>query len=424
MQFTNTNNTTHGLQAMVKGSLQGVLYKRFFTPCLDGLPIAEAYGAYRLLSSCRNLFKQGDIQVGANGAGYADTMLASLFPPSVSEIYNQVTGAPLPVTGSVKINPARLDISAASLTPGEWYTINPYGLNTGAIINADVYGFFRTTRPLTPEEINLVVQRFDQSFGFVNSGAQVLDFLGVPSLGAYATFKLTKYYAGPALRVRFGANTRDIGFDSNGNLDEQAIATWSSWDGTGNIQIDRWYDQSGNGRHMVVSTDLPTIYEGSWQRVGSRMAANFNPNRFLRTDEFTAVPYRLLLSGFVSPVTPFAGWHHLLGSSPSLAVSTPRFGSLTQRTNTGAHSNPFPTSIRRNGEPRVVAVSNAYAPITSPQVVTIEHSANAGLLFFGDRATNTNGCLRQSFSVALQEVPSFANIIKAENALMKLHGII
>ena len=54
----------------------------------------------------------------------------------------------------------------------------------------------------------------------------------------------------------------DIGFDSNGDLDEAAIVAF----GAGNpLTISRWYDQSGFSRHAVQATSgsQPTIYNGT-----------------------------------------------------------------------------------------------------------------------------------------------------------------
>lgn len=79
---------------------------------------------------------------------------------------------------------------------------------------------------------------------------------------AYSVRKLDKDYTGNCMRVRRSSDeaTQDIGFDSNGDLDTAAIATFCS--GTFGY-VTRWYDQSGNGNDATQSTGTyqPMIYD-------------------------------------------------------------------------------------------------------------------------------------------------------------------
>ena len=79
---------------------------------------------------------------------------------------------------------------------------------------------------------------------------------------AYSVRKLDKDYTGNCMRVRRDSDeaTQDIGFDSNGDLDTAAIATFCS--GTFGY-VSRWYDQSGNGNDATQSTGSaqPMIYD-------------------------------------------------------------------------------------------------------------------------------------------------------------------
>jgi hypothetical protein len=87
---------------------------------------------------------------------------------------------------------------------------------------------------------------------------------------AYGVRLLDKNYSGPCMRIRKGntspADTTDIYFDSEGNLDEDAIAAHC---GTENGAVEIWYDQSGNGYHQVQETEAsqPFIYDGATDTV-------------------------------------------------------------------------------------------------------------------------------------------------------------
>lgn len=71
----------------------------------------------------------------------------------------------------------------------------------------------------------------------------------------YSVRKLSTTYTGAALRVRRSSdNTEsDIGFDSNGNLDETALTTFV---GAGNGFVTKWYDQTGNTRTAQQTTAI------------------------------------------------------------------------------------------------------------------------------------------------------------------------
>ena len=80
----------------------------------------------------------------------------------------------------------------------------------------------------------------------------LLDLYGANVAAAYSLRKLSASYSGAAIRVRESVfNTeQDIGFDSNGDLDEAALAFFTSYPGMNGLIV-KWYDQSGNGNNAV-----------------------------------------------------------------------------------------------------------------------------------------------------------------------------
>ena len=96
------------------------------------------------------------------------------------------------------------------------------------------------------------------------SGSRRSYFLNTYS-GAEAAYSLRKLSltARTAITVENSSGTTaDIGFDSNGDLDTSALTTHC---GSNYGRVSKWWDQSGNGRHMEQSTatSRPYIVDGS-----------------------------------------------------------------------------------------------------------------------------------------------------------------
>ena len=87
----------------------------------------------------------------------------------------------------------------------------------------------------------------------VTGDLPLLDQYGTNVKVAYSVRKLSSTYSGNCIRVRNGSNVdADIGFDSNGNLDEAVLLDHC---GSGDGFIAKWYDQSGNGGDLIQATD-------------------------------------------------------------------------------------------------------------------------------------------------------------------------
>jgi len=98
--------------------------------------------------------------------------------------------------------------------------------------------------------------------GAANDGFLLDDYSGAAA--AYSLRLLSSTYEGSAIRVRRESNDaeQDIGFNSNGDLDISALATFCA--GTNGF-VKTWYDQSGNGNHVSNSNNVKQakIYDGT-----------------------------------------------------------------------------------------------------------------------------------------------------------------
>jgi len=101
------------------------------------------------------------------------------------------------------------------------------------------------------------------------------------AVAAYSLRKLTSVYSGSAVRVRRSSddNEADIGFDSNGMLDIDALLTHVGTGSTDSGFVKIWYDQSGNGQD-VEQTDQELqpliVVDGEILTSGNKPMVKFN----------------------------------------------------------------------------------------------------------------------------------------------------
>ena len=106
---------------------------------------------------------------------------------------------------------------------------------------------------------------------------------GSGASAAYSVRRLNGNYTGAAIQVERSSDntTQDIGFDSNGDLDESALSTFCS----GTVcKVRTWYGQeasggtgSGNDAVQTVHANQPTIYTGgAIVKENGRVAVDFD----------------------------------------------------------------------------------------------------------------------------------------------------
>jgi hypothetical protein len=100
--------------------------------------------------------------------------------------------------------------------------------------------------------------------------------------GVYAFRKLLTTYSGDCIEVTAGGSAEDIGFNSKGELDVDALQTFC---GANVGKITKWYDQSGNGNTLTPGTTGPTICEdGVVTRRLGEICADWSGGDYLEAD--------------------------------------------------------------------------------------------------------------------------------------------
>lgn len=112
------------------------------------------------------------------------------------------------------------------------------------------------------------------SYSFIVTHQEVGDDLLDNYSGATAAYGLRRLraaYTGNAIEVTNGSTTQDIGFDSNGDLNQSALETYASG---AEVKVSKWYDQA-NSNNLSQTSDAarPTITDSS----GNMLTLNGKP---------------------------------------------------------------------------------------------------------------------------------------------------
>ena len=119
-----------------------------------------------------------------------------------------------------------------------------------------------------------------------------LDQYGEDCQAAYSVRKLRTAYAGSAFRVRRDSDDteQDIGFDTDGNLDESALSTFV---GANNGFIVTWYDQTTNGNNATNASSnrqMRVVTSGTVEKIGTKVAPDaVNSRTYYETSSIISV---------------------------------------------------------------------------------------------------------------------------------------
>lgn len=218
-----------------------------------------------------------------------------------------------------------------------------------------------------------------QPYTAVSTGVTpLLDIYG-NAAAAYSVRKLRTLYTGNAIRVRRSSDNaeQNIGFDSNGNLDESALTTFV---GANNGFVTTWYDQSGNSRNLTETAAIAQpqiVNSGSINKVNNDIVFSFDGDKL----SFT------LSSNLSQPATIFiVNRNSQLGSKPIFSSTDANNRWQIYRTGTGNYINIFAGSVLSSND------------TTQQQVLiySLFNGANSSISINNNAAVNGNAGTQQT----------------------------
>lgn len=157
-----------------------------------------------------------------------------------------------------------------------------------------------------------------------NSGAGILDTMGVSASAAYSLRKLLAAYVGSAVNIRRSSDnaTQDIGFDGSGNFD---TASFSSFIGAGSGFVTKWYDQSGNSRDAVqaTTTKQPQLVLSDTPNSKPSLAFQLSTHRSLAFATNVTIAQPLSMAAYVKRTGNFTTYQGIMtdGAAGSLQLA-------------------------------------------------------------------------------------------------------
>lgn len=228
----------------------------------------------------------------------------------------------------------------------------------------------------------VTAQNPQQQFWSLNQNKLLLDQVKSTNASmAYSIRRLRSVYTGPAIRVRKGTGTAiataDVSFNpQTGTVHANSIVTiitagsgsgytvgstmtFSSFYGTSSVYVSTWYDQSGNARHAVQSTESqqPRIVNSGTLETSNAKASILFTGLSLTVLQATAAATSVFGSGYIGTAAS------VLEASPG---TTSAFGYEAGTARWQCHINWAGTLY--------LDVGNPYARIMA------SNSANEGLL--------------------------------------------
>lgn len=187
--------------------------------------------------------------------------------------------------------------------------------------------------------------------------------------GLYGNARLRSAYSGPLMRVRRTSDNteQDFGTDAYGNLDEVGIAAFVGAGNEGRVRT--WYDQSGNGNHLVQTDNAKQPYIYSSNQPWPHVITSASPATNLVSANVSGTPSVFtVLARFVAirNVTNM-NWEQSADYNSSTGAGSNTSGAglvfeatLTQTSGVNASSNRY-TGPVNSGQPAAVIYDRAEA---------------------------------------------------------------
>ncbi|MEO8254251.1 MAG: fibrinogen-like YCDxxxxGGGW domain-containing protein [Flavobacterium sp.] len=244
------------------------------------------------------------------------------------------------------------------------------------------------------------------SLGFAQN---TLDNLGLTnstaSAVAYSLRKLSSSYLGNAIQVRRSSDdaTQDIGFDSNGDLDTNALLTFV---GSNNGFVTIWYDQSGNERNLSRpenSFHPQIVFNGAFKYIGTRVAIDFSGNKGL---VYTGSLKLFSITAVVrSEANVWPDYHSILDANP-------RIGGILTYQGTSLYNDKPQLAIWKNGISKTI--SESLAPVDQQMILSISSQTdNLSKIFIGNFDGNGSGG-----SILETEAVAFSSLISKNDRML------
>ncbi len=293
---------------------------------------------------------------------------------------------------------SRLNLKDVSLNTtqvnysGSWSTSlsGSYNNNTAS------YGILSNITPtyvhplINSQSIHLSYLSYDTpvSGGYLMGAEQLVDSSVLPGdvaqpAAAYSVRKVRTAYTGSCMDVRrdLDNTTGSIGFDGSGNLDTGSLLAFVTGSaGTGSGFVTRWYDQSGNDRHMLqpTATFQPLIVSsGSITIKNNKPALGFDGSTTKRRFEQIITTAPLHSTFTVLEGTSTEGSYKPLGS----------FNGGSSGLNFGANASADILETVQYRGSGITLVCNTDIGVDQQVVITLHTSTNSRVIFSNNTPT-------------------------------------
>jgi len=205
---------------------------------------------------------------------------------------------------------------------------------------------------------------------------------------AYSLRLLDSTYTGNAIRVRRASDNaeQDIGFDSNGDLDTTALATFCS--GTdGFVKV--WYDQSGNGLDAEQTTtgNQPKIYDNSTGVVteNGKPAIQFDSDNLQAPNTTTEITFHTSTKGMLYSVV-----NVVANTSAYNSIAINNSGSSSQSGFTFAIDDRYGIDSgwymlsQGTGAGDTLALGTGATFVGSQKLMSVHYDLNSGIFSYAD----------------------------------------